>query len=42
MQGDVDIRVPLNKGIAGFVAQTGEIVNISDCYEDDRFDRSSK
>jgi len=37
MTGDVDIRIPLNKGIAGCCATTGKIVNIPDCYKDDRF-----
>jgi len=40
MQGEVDIRLPLSKGIAGHVATTGEIVNIPDCYKDDRFNKS--
>ncbi|KAI8925946.1 hypothetical protein BC831DRAFT_400568 [Entophlyctis helioformis] len=29
--------VPLNKGIAGYVATTGKIVNLQDAYTDDRF-----
>jgi len=40
MQGEVDIRLPLSKGIAGHVATTGEIVNIPDCYKDLRFNKS--
>jgi len=40
MQGEVDIRLPLSKGIAGHVATTGEIVNIPDCYKDSRFNKS--
>lgn len=32
-----EIRLPLGKGIAGHVAQTGEIVNIPDAYDDPRF-----
>lgn len=32
-----EIRLPLGKGIAGHVAQTGEIVNIPDAYADSRF-----
>jgi len=35
-----EIRIPLNKGIAGWVAMNGKIVNINDTYEDDRFDSS--
>ena len=31
-------RFPVNPGITGFVAATGETVNISNAYEDDRFD----
>jgi HD-GYP domain-containing protein (c-di-GMP phosphodiesterase class II) len=34
-----EIRVPLGQGIAGFVAQTGEVVNLVDAYEDPRFQR---
>ena len=32
------IRLPLGRGIAGTVAKTGEIVNITDAYGDRRFD----
>jgi len=32
-----EIRLPLGRGIAGHVAQTGEIVNIPDAYADPRF-----
>ena len=34
-----EIRLPLGKGIAGYVAQTGEILNIPDAYADPRFNR---
>lgn len=34
-----EIRVPLGQGIAGSVAQTGEVVNLKDAYEDPRFQR---
>lgn len=37
MQGDVDIRVPLSKGLAGWVAVNNKTLNIADAYEDDRF-----
>jgi K+-sensing histidine kinase KdpD len=39
LQGNelVDIRLPLGKGIAGKVAETGEIINIIDAYQDERF-----
>lgn len=33
-------RMPLTHGIAGHVAQTGEVVNIPDAYRDSRFNRS--
>ena len=33
----VEIRLPIGKGIAGFVAQTGETINIPDAYSDSRF-----
>ncbi len=38
-QGDgmVEIRLPLGKGLAGYVARTGETVNITDAYGDPRF-----
>jgi signal transduction histidine kinase len=35
------IRVPAGKGIAGWVASSGETVNIPDVYADDRFDPSN-
>ena len=34
-----EIRVPLGQGIAGSVAQKGEVVNLRDAYEDARFNR---
>ncbi|MHC0063037.1 GAF domain-containing protein [Nostoc sp. UIC 10890] len=34
----IEIRIPANRGIAGYVASTGEAVNISDAYKDPRFD----
>jgi len=33
----VEIRLPVGRGIAGFVASSGEIINISDAYNDQRF-----
>ena len=38
-QGDgiSEIRLPLGKGLAGYVARTGETVNITDAYRDPRF-----
>ncbi|KAK9743515.1 GAF domain [Popillia japonica] len=35
-----EIRFPLGTGIAGQVAMTGEILNISDAYSDERFNRT--
>src|SRR5262249_56918783 len=32
------IRLPVGRGIAGTVARTGEIINITDAYKDSRFD----
>lgn len=34
-----EIRVPLGQGIAGSVAQTGEVVKLLDAYDDPRFQR---
>ncbi len=34
-----EIRFPVGTGIAGAVAQTGEVVNIPDAYDDPRFNR---
>ena len=33
----VEIRLPMGKGLAGYVAKTGETVNITDAYQDPRF-----
>jgi len=35
-----EIRVRLGEGISGYVAQTGEILNIPDAYDDPRFNRA--
>ncbi|MEL6493112.1 MAG: adenylate/guanylate cyclase domain-containing protein [Cyanobacteria bacterium J06621_3] len=37
----IDLRLPADKGIVGFVAETAETLNIPDAYADDRFDASS-
>jgi adenylate cyclase len=34
----MEIRIPSNKGIVGYVASTGEALNINDAYKDPRFD----
>ena len=36
MEGAV-IRFPVSGGLAGYVARTGEVINIKDAYEDPRF-----
>jgi len=36
-----EIRLPIGKGLAGTVAETGEMIVIHDAYDDPRFDRSS-
>ncbi len=33
----VEIRLPIGKGIAGYVAETGETIDIADAYNDPRF-----
>lgn len=35
--GDKEIRFPADKGLAGYVVQTGETVNITNAYSDSRF-----
>ncbi|TPX65958.1 hypothetical protein SpCBS45565_g04827 [Spizellomyces sp. 'palustris'] len=39
-QGTEEIRIPINKGIAGHVAMTGTLLNIPNAYKDHRFNRS--
>ncbi|MEC4984663.1 MAG: GAF domain-containing protein [Oscillatoria sp. PMC 1068.18] len=34
----MEIRIPANRGIAGYVASTGQTLNIPDAYKDPRFD----
>ncbi len=34
----MEIRIPANRGIVGYVAATGEALNIPDAYKDPRFD----
>lgn len=33
----IEIRLPIGKGLAGYVAKTGETINIADAYKDPRF-----
>ena len=42
VQGDeaLEIRLPMGKGIAGTVAETGKTIRIADAYDDVRFDQS--
>lgn len=36
----VEIRLPIGRGLAGQVAETGETINVPDAYADPRFDRA--
>lgn len=35
-----EIRLPMNRGVVGYVARTGHSLNLRDAYNDPRFDRS--
>lgn len=37
--GSEEIRFPADKGLAGYVAKTGNTVNIKDAYNDERFNK---
>lgn len=37
----IDLRMPADKGIVGYVASTGQLLNIPNAYEDPRFDPSA-
>ena len=37
--GTQELRFPADKGLAGYVAQSGEIINIKDAYSDARFNQ---
>jgi len=39
--GSLEIRIPLDKGIAGYVATTAQPLNIPDAYADERFSDST-
>ncbi|EGZ23908.1 hypothetical protein PHYSODRAFT_486013 [Phytophthora sojae] len=39
LQGEVNIRVPLNQGIAGAVAQENVPINLANAYDDPRFNK---
>ncbi|NJK36580.1 MAG: GAF domain-containing protein [Oscillatoriales cyanobacterium RM2_1_1] len=34
----MEVRIPANRGVAGYVASTGQVLNITDAYTDPRFD----
>lgn len=36
--GHAEIRLPIGKGLAGWVAETGKILNLADAYSDTHFD----
>ena len=38
IQGDINLRFAMGKGIAGYVATKGETINLEDPYNDPRFD----
>jgi len=40
MQGEVNIRISMEQGIAGLVATTGQSLNIPDAYENDKFNQA--
>lgn len=35
-----EIRLPMNRGVVGYVARTGRMLNLKDVYNDPRFDRN--
>jgi len=37
IDSDNEIRIPIGSGIAGAMAQSGEVINIADAYADSRF-----
>ena len=39
MQGEVNLRIPMDKGIAGECCVSNKIINIPDAYEDPRFNQ---
>jgi|EP00945_MAST-04E_sp_MAST-4E-sp1_P003323 signal transduction protein with GAF and PtsI domain len=39
IQGSVNLRFPMDKGVAGYVASKGENINMEDPYNDPRFDQ---
>ena len=41
MQGEVNIKMPINKGMAGLCATTGNIVNEENVYKNEKFDKKN-
>ena len=39
MQGEINIRMPKEKGIAGAVATSGKSISVPDAYKDPRFNQ---
>ena len=39
LQGEVNLRIPMDKGIAGAVATEKKVINIKDAYNDARFNQ---
>lgn len=40
MQGEVNIRISMEQGIAGSVASTGQLINIADAYDNPSFNQA--
>jgi signal transduction protein with GAF and PtsI domain len=40
MQGEVNIRISMDQGIAGQVATTGQMLNIADAYDNPKFNQA--
>ncbi|CAN0060374.1 unnamed protein product, partial [Phaeothamnion confervicola] len=34
------VKIPLGQGLCGYAAASGQVVNVTDCYNDPRFDRT--
>lgn len=39
LQGAIEVRVPMDKGLIGACASSGKIINIKDAWEDSRFNK---
>ena len=40
LEGSQEIRLPITRGVIGFVARTGRTLRLRDAYNDPRFDQS--